>query len=153
MESVEFGKIPNFYTEQEKEVCSKIYEVLNELQYEDVRDEMEIVRKLARLNEIVIIYPQSDDIISFDGALINEIYCYDSCSIRFDKYGDILENKCDDECCPYFREKLEQYDVKVTADFDSTEGFLITCKDGVHFLLREENKLIARGVIVPRRFL
>lgn len=153
MNSIDFGEIPVFYTEKEKKVCSQIYEVLNGLQYNDVYDKIGAIRKLAQLNGIIIIYPQSDDEICFDGALIKEMYCYDSCSIRFDEAGDVLENECDEELCPYFLEKLEKYDVKVTADFDSTEGFFITCENGVYFSMREDNELVGRGVIVPKRFL
>lgn len=153
MKSVEFGKMPDFYTEKEKEVCSQIYEAINGLQYEDVDSEIMAVRELASLNDIVIIYPQSDDLILFEGAIIDETDCYDSCSIPLDENGHILASECADECCPYFQEKLEKSAVKVTADFDSTEGFFVTCENGVYFSMIEGNELIARGVIVPRRFL
>lgn len=53
---------------------------------------------------IVVVVGYSDDIMSFQGAISEEIGAYNGGVAYLDENG-LIENKCDDGECPYFKEK------------------------------------------------
>lgn len=56
---------------------------------------IEIVEKLSKDNDLVIVYGSSDDIMEFVGAINDEGICYDGGEVLFTKKG-CLQNQ--DEC-------------------------------------------------------
>ena len=59
----------------------------------------------AKVNGAVIVFGASDDLMEFMGAIEDEISCFEGSTAYLDKNG-LIENKCDNEDCPYFREEL-----------------------------------------------
>lgn len=60
----------------------------------------------AKQNGLVVIFGYSDDNVELRGAIDEEIGAYDGTTLYFDDEG-LLQNKCDDDDCPYF-EKTKQ---------------------------------------------
>ena len=68
----------------------------------------------AKENGIVIVYGASDDLMEFDGAIYEELGAYEGTIAYLDENG-LIENTCDDEDCPYFKEKLKNSKHKIEA--------------------------------------
>ena len=60
--------------------------------------------KEARGNNLVVVFGASDDLMEFRGAIDDETGAYDGVTVSIDKNG-LLENKCDDDQCPYFADR------------------------------------------------
>ena len=101
----------------------------------------------AKRNGVVIVFGASDDLMEFRGAIEDEADCYKGGFILFDK-GGLVKNKCDNEDCPYFREKLlpSKY---IEAIWDS-EGYSWIYKTGIiheTFEILKEGRKYCRGVV------
>lgn len=57
--------------------------------------------KMAKESGLVVIYGASDDLAEIEGAFDDELDVSDGGFIPITKDG-LLQNKCDDEDCPYF---------------------------------------------------
>lgn len=122
---------------------------LNGRQYrnEITKDE----EKEAKESGLVVVFGQSDDLIELRGTIYDELDMYEGGDILFDKNG-LLENKCDDEDCPYFLEKIENAK-KITAlwsdeIWDAAWSFeSLDIKDMAKFNIYEGDKLYCEGVI------
>jgi hypothetical protein len=55
---------------------------------------------------LVMVFGGSDDLMKFEGAINDEIDCFNGGTAYFDEKG-LLKNGCSDEDCPYFLEKKE----------------------------------------------
>ena len=78
---------------------------LNGREYgEEIRKE-EIL--LAKDNNLVVVFGASDDLMEFEGMIQDEIGCYNGGVAYLDKNG-LMSNACDDDCCPYFAEKIKE---------------------------------------------
>ena len=55
----------------------------------------------AKEEGIVIVYGSSDDLMEFDGAIYDEVGCYEGGTAYITENG-LLENECEDEECPYY---------------------------------------------------
>jgi hypothetical protein len=62
---------------------------------------------LAKENGLVIVYGASDDIMVFEGAIYDEVGCFNGGKAFLNSTGLIL-NLCDDDSCPYFQEELKR---------------------------------------------
>lgn len=83
----------------------KLIEMINGRQY---RDEItEDIRQYAKDNNIVIVFGASDDLMEFDGAIYDEVGCYDGGIAYLNKNG-LFENKCEKEHCPYAEEEIKK---------------------------------------------
>lgn len=60
----------------------------------------------AKAAGLVVVYGYSDDNMEFEGAIRDEIGCYDGGTAYLTRDG-LLQNDCDDDECPHF-EKLKQ---------------------------------------------
>lgn len=63
--------------------------------------------KLAKENNLVVVFGESDDLMEFRGAIDDEVDCYDGGTAYLTKKG-VIQNECDDKYCPYFEELQEQ---------------------------------------------
>lgn len=70
---------------------------------EEITEEEE---KQAKENNLVVVFGASDDLIEFFGAINDEIGCYNGGKVFLDEYG-IIQNLCEEDDCPYFKEVLE----------------------------------------------
>lgn len=57
----------------------------------------------AKLHGIVVVFGYSDDNVELRGAIRDEVGAWNGTTLYFDNDG-LLENKCDDEDCPYYSE-------------------------------------------------
>ena len=69
--------------------------------------------ELAKEHGFVIIYGSSDDLAQIDGAIQEEVGCYDGGEIPFFA-GGLLEKECEDDNCPHEDRMIERA-YKVTA--------------------------------------
>ncbi len=64
------------------------------------------IERLAKVNNIVIVFGTSDDYIVFRGAIHDRGYCFEGRKIYFNT-GGIVRNECKDDYCPHFKKELE----------------------------------------------
>jgi len=69
--------------------------------------------KSAKENGLVVVFGSSDDLMEFDGAIYDEVGCYNGGFSYFDENG-LIENECDNEYCPHF-EKIKENAKKIEA--------------------------------------
>ena len=62
---------------------------------------------LKRNSDLVVVFGASDDLMEFRGAIHDEIGCFGGGTAYLDKDG-LIESKCDDEDCPYFKKEKEK---------------------------------------------
>jgi len=106
----------------------EIADMLNHIEYgEKIRDD---ILKYAKDNGAVIVFGASNDLMEFRGAIDGEVYCYGGGAAYLDKNG-LITNQCDDERCPYFREKLLHAKL-ITAIWDFDEYKWIYATDIPH---------------------
>ena len=101
----------------------------------------------AKRSGVVIVFGASDDLMEFRGAIEGEVNCCDGGTAYLDKNG-LIANKCDNEDCPYFREKL-LHAKTITGIWDS-EGYSWTYKTAIPhetFVILEEGQKYCRGIV------
>ena len=64
--------------------------------------------------DLVVVYGASDDLMEFCGAIRDEVGCYDGFEVSLDGNG-IVRNRCEDDECPYFAEKVKSAPAKIKA--------------------------------------
>ena len=70
-------------------------------------------QKAAKESGLVVVFGASDDLMEFDGAIYNEVSCYEGGFAYLDENG-LLENECDNDDCPHF-EKIKEKSKKIEA--------------------------------------
>lgn len=125
----------------EKEVA----DMLNNIEYdEEIRED---ILKYAKENGAVIVFGASDDLMEFRGAIEDEVSCNDGCCIHIDGNG-LVQNKCKDEDCPYFEEKLLH--TKTIEGIWDSEGYSwIYTTEIPHetFEMLEDGQKYCRGIV------
>lgn len=103
--------------------------------------------ELAKENNLVIVFGYSDDNMEFEGAIDDEVSCYDGGFAYVTKEG-LLQNKCDCEDCPYF-EKEQEKAQKIEAIWDSQSYSWIykTNIPHVTFEIFEDEDKYCRGIV------
>ena len=126
----------------QKEVAA----LLNGRQY---RDEItpEIMFSIKE-TDIVIVFGASDDLMEFRGAANDEIGCYDGGNAYLDS-GGLIENKCCEDDCHYFKEKKKAA-IVIEALWDSEDPYSWTYKTEIPhttFNIHEDDELYCRGIV------
>ena len=101
----------------------------------------------AKRNGGVIVFGASDDLMEFRGAIEEEVDCFNGGIVCLNKNG-LVQNKCDNEDCPYFREKL-LHAKGIRAIWDS-EGYSWIYKTDIPhetFEILEEGEKYCRGIV------
>lgn len=110
--------------------AKELAEALNNTQY-PVRIGADLRRK-AMDNGLVIIYGASDDLMELDGAIQEELGCYDGCSALFDEKG-LLPNReevlDDSELEEYFARRHNAQSIE--ALWCKEDGYSWTYKTGI----------------------
>lgn len=102
---------------------------------------------IARKSGIVIVYGASDDLMEFEGAINDEVGCYNGGTAYITPKG-ILENKCSEDDCPYF-EKEKQAAVTIEAIW-ATQGYswiFSTTIPHETFNIMEDGDTYCRGIV------
>lgn len=105
------------------------------------------ISEAAKLAGVVIVYGASDDLMEFDGAIHDEIDCYEGGTAYLTKDG-LLQNDCESEECPHF-EKLKTGSSFIDADWD-TYGYTWTYRTKiphVTFEIVEDGEKYCRGIV------
>lgn len=55
----------------------------------------------AKKEELVVVYGASDDLMEFDGAICDEVGCFNG-GFAYLTGDGLLENECDNEDCPHY---------------------------------------------------
>jgi len=63
--------------------------------------------KEAKDSGLVVVFGSSDDLMEFRGAIYDEVGAYDGGTAYLNEHG-LIQNKCDYDDCPYFKESLKQ---------------------------------------------
>ncbi len=105
------------------------------------------IEKIAKDNNLVIVYGYSDDLMEFAGAINDEIGCYNGGTAYLTDKG-LLQNECDDEDCPYFKKELESAK-KIEAIWNDTGYSWIYETDITHtkFTINEDGLPYCEGII------
>ena len=126
-------------------ITKEIAALLDGMEYgEDIKEHD---LEYAKENGAVIVFGASDDLMEFRGAIEEEVGGYGGNKVYLDKNG-LIVNKCDNEDCPYFREKLLSAKV-ITAIWDS-EGYSWIYKTNIPhetFEILEEGEKYCRGIV------
>jgi hypothetical protein len=96
---------------------------------------------------LVIVHGYSDDNMEFDGAIHDEVSCYDGGKAYLTPAG-LLYNECDNDECPHY-EKLKAKAATITANWDS-EGYSWTYTTSIPhetFEIMEDGEKYCRGIV------
>jgi hypothetical protein len=105
------------------------------------------LKDMAFENGLVIIYGGSDDLMEFEGAIRDEITCYDG-GTAYLLDGKLLKNECDDPRCPYYY-RIRKTARKIIAIWD-TDGYSWIYKTDiphVTFDIVEGRDKYCRGIV------
>lgn len=115
----------------------------NEL-YGEVTEEL---AKKAKESGLVIVFGASDDLMEFEGAICDEIGCYEGGTAYFNNKG-LLTSECDEDNCPYF-EEIKKTAKTIEACFDE-EGYTFIYKTDIPhetFEIMERGEKYCRGIV------
>lgn len=97
---------------------------------------------------IVVVYGASDDLMEFDGAICDEVSCYDGGTAFLDANG-LLQNECDDENCPHFI-RMKEKAIIIKAIWDDDKFPTWSYKTDIPhstFDILEEGDVFCRGIV------
>jgi hypothetical protein len=104
----------------------------------------------AKQAGLVVVFGYSDDNAELRGAIYDEVGAYDGTTLYFDKVG-LLQNKCDDDACPYFEEsKKTAKTIEVKPDYSGTGEFLWAYETAIPhatFEIMEDGEKYCRGIV------
>jgi hypothetical protein len=97
---------------------------------------------------IVMVFGYSDDNMEFRGAIKDEIGCCDGWTVRLTSKG-ILDNKCDNGRCPYFKEMERNVKSRIEAIWgkDGYSWIYRTDIPHVSFDITEDGEKYCRGIV------
>jgi hypothetical protein len=104
---------------------------------------------IAKDSGLVIIYGASDDLMEFGGAIYDEVSCYEGGTAYLGKDG-LLENKCDNEDCPYFAElKKKAITIEAVWGKDPTWSYVTSIPHETFEIIYEdeENGVYCLGIV------
>ena len=122
---------------------------LNDIQY-PVRIDTETIEQ-ARLNGLVIVYGASDDLMEFEGAVSDEVGCYDGGEALIDREGLLPDRESieeDDELKDFFERKDNAR--LIEALWCKEEGYSWTYKTIIPhatFDVKEDDETYCRGMV------
>jgi len=96
---------------------------------------------------LVAVYGASDDIMVFNGAIDDEVGCYNGGTAFLTSDG-LLVNECEDSDCPYFL-KLKQKAATIVAIW-AEDPFSWTYKTSIPhetFIIKEDGEDFCRGIV------
>lgn len=103
--------------------------------------------KIAEESGLVIVYGASDDLAEFEGAIYDEVSCYDGGTIYLDSDG-IASIECDNVDCPLFKKYLKQ--CKTIETIWNKEGYSWAYKTDIPhetFDIMEDGEKYCRGIV------
>ena len=103
--------------------------------------------KIAKENNLVIVYGASDDLMEFAGAINDEVGCYDGGTAYLTDKG-LVQNECDDEECPYYVKQLDSANTIKEIWGDSGYSWIYETKiPHTKFTIFEDGEPYCEGII------
>jgi hypothetical protein len=105
------------------------------------------LKEQAKKNNLVVVYGASDDLMEFDGAIYDEVGCYDG-GVAYLTNDGLLEQECD-EACPYYL-KVKKESKTIEAVWCETNEYSWTYKTNIPhetFDVYEDGEKYCRGIV------
>jgi hypothetical protein len=102
----------------------------------------------AEKNGLVVVFGGSDDLMEFHGFIDDEIPAYGGITQLITAKG-LLENDCDSDDCPYFKEIKKTVQSSIQAIWDA-EGYSWVYKTDIphsQFDIMENGEKFCRGIV------
>lgn len=96
---------------------------------------------------LVAVYGASDDLMEFEGAISDEVGCYNGGTAYLTSAG-LLQNDCENDDCPHFK-KLKERAATIEANWDDG-GFswrYETKIPHVKFIIKEDDENYCEGIV------
>lgn len=102
----------------------------------------------AKENNLVVVFGYSDDNMEFRGAIHDEVDCDNGGTAFITDGGELLQNKCDNDECPYFKLE-EQTSLKIEAIWDKDGYSWIYKTDIPHetFDVLDDGEKYCKGIV------
>lgn len=136
--------------------AKELAELLNNCQIGDESKEKEIIL-LAKENNLVIVFGASDDLMEFRGAIDDELGACGGSTVHLDGNGfvhldgnGLIENKCDNENCPYYLTRIVNAKSTIKALWCATEECDWTYETSIPhetFDVMEDDRKYCRGIV------
>lgn len=112
------------------------------------RDEVTAgIRDALKLHGLVAVFGASDDLMEFNGAINNEIGCYNGGTAYLDRSG-LIENDCENDRCPHFEEaKKGASTIEALWDVDGFSWRYKTNIPHATFIIREDDENYCEGIV------
>ena len=131
-------------------MIKNVAESLNGCQYGDEVTKEQ--RELMKANGIVVVYGYSDDGMTFDGAICDDLDAYYDGQTAYINSDGLIANKCANKCddCPYYKKELENAIEIEPVWCKNDEGFSWWYKTDIPhetFNIMEEDELYCKGIV------
>jgi hypothetical protein len=96
---------------------------------------------------LVAVYGASDDLMEFEGAIREEVGCYDGGTALLTRAG-LLNNECENDDCPHFA-KIKEMATPIHANWDE-RGFSWTYETSIphaKFVIKEDGENYCEGIV------
>jgi len=96
---------------------------------------------------LVAVYGASDDLMEFEGAIRDEVGCYDG-GIAYLTGAGMLSNDCDNDDCPHFA-KMKEAATTIQAKWND-RGFSWTYETKIphaKFVIKEDGDTYCEGIV------
>lgn len=103
----------------------------------------------AKAAGLVVVYGYSDDNMEFEGAIRDEIGCYEGGTAYLTSAG-LLQNDCDDDRCPHFKRLKEKAATIEAVWSESSDSPAWTYKTDIPhatFEIIEDGSPFCRGIV------
>lgn len=105
--------------------------------------------KMAAADGLVIVYGYSDDLLEFDGAIVDELSAWGGTTAYLTDAG-LVTNECDNYECPHYaREQMAARKIKATWD-EQTDGPSWTLQTDIPhatFRIIEDGEVFGVGIV------
>lgn len=126
------------------EKIAELVEKLNGCDYrEGPRKEHEV---FAKENNLVIVFGYSDDCIELRGTVVEEL---GAPGLVYLNASGIINNKCDDDSCPYFHD-MKGRCITIEAEWCKSKDLMWTYKTDIPhmtFQMVEDGEVAAEGIV------
>lgn len=123
-------------------------EAASKLDGRQYREEMpEGFAKALKDAGLVAVYGASDDLMEFDGAIHDEVGCYNGGTAYITPTG-LLTNECDNDDCPHFTKLKEKTaTIKALWDIDGFSWRYATAIPRATFVIKEDDENYCEGIV------
>lgn len=125
-----------------------IKELAEKLNGNEIGKEISIeLEEIAYQHGLVVVFGASDDLMELRGFINDEVGCCNGGAAYIETSG-LLENKCDDDECPYFEKiKGKAKEIEAIWDTDGYSWIYETTIPHETFVIFEDEKKYCKGIV------